>query len=97
MAGAVRRASSIIARLMNLTKSAEPHFSRRRLFAVMSAKCAVKLHGTPPTRDAMRATVEGGPAQCAWIWSARQPRASFATQSAFGNDTRLRRSTGGFG
>jgi hypothetical protein len=33
----------------------------------MSSACAVKLHGTPDNLEATRATVDGGPAQWAWM------------------------------
>ena len=63
----------------------------------MSEAWAVKLHGTPETLEAMRATVDGGPAQCAWMWFAPQERASLPSQSAFGNETTFRSSTLGRG
>jgi glycosyltransferase involved in cell wall biosynthesis len=57
----------------------------------------VKLHGTPERRDAIIAAVDGGPAQWAWMWSARQARARRASQSAFGKATRFRSKTFGAG
>jgi hypothetical protein len=52
---------------MKRTNRADADFSHSRLFAEMSEACAVKLHGTPEILDATRATVDGGPAQCAWM------------------------------